>query len=123
MSGLYELKWDEAPEYIKDSKAFRGFFAGEGHRTYIPNQFFDVVVPTRSLAVLKVVGSALARGLFGGSKSVVLGVPDPPPDGRRGTVLRKTRRTNVLWGFCRGATAPDPGPFLTTRLKLGLRCD
>src|ERR1035437_2535486 len=25
-SGLYELNWDERPEYIKDPKEFRGFF-------------------------------------------------------------------------------------------------
>lgn len=56
-SGLYELKWDERHEYVKDPRRFRGFFAGEGNRTYIPNQFFDRVVPQESLAVLKVVGS------------------------------------------------------------------
>lgn len=32
---------------------------------------------------------------------------------------RKPRKTNVLWGFCRGATAPDFGPFLTTRQSSG----
>src|SRR5205807_8221134 len=41
------------------SKRFDGFFAGEGNRTYIPNQFFDVLVPNESLAVLKVVGSVI----------------------------------------------------------------
>ncbi len=59
VSGLYELKWDEGTEYVKDPKRFRGFFAGEGNRTYIPDQFFDVVVPTQTLAVLKVVGSVI----------------------------------------------------------------
>ena len=58
-SGLYELKWDERPNYLKDPKHFRGFFAGEGNRTYIPNQFFDLLVPSESLAVLKVVGSVI----------------------------------------------------------------
>ncbi len=59
VSGLYELKWDERAEYSKDPDQFRGFFAGEGNRTYIPNQFFDEVVPNEPLAVLKVVGSII----------------------------------------------------------------
>jgi hypothetical protein len=58
-SGRYELKWDERGEYMKDPKQFRGFFAGEGNRTYIPNQFFDDLLPSESLAVLKVVGSVI----------------------------------------------------------------
>ena len=59
VSGLYELRWDERPEYVKDPAQFRGFFAGEGNRTYIPNQFFDEVIPHEPLAVLKVVGSII----------------------------------------------------------------
>lgn len=59
LSGLYELKWDERPAYIKDPKEFRGFFAGEGNRTYIPNQFFDEVIPHEPLAVVKIVGSVI----------------------------------------------------------------
>ena len=59
VSGLYELKWDEAPAYLKDPKLFRGFFAGEGNRTYIPNEFLDRVVPNEPLAVVKVVGSII----------------------------------------------------------------
>jgi hypothetical protein len=59
VAGLYELKWDERAEYLKDPRRFRGFFAGEGNRTYIPNQFFDLLVPNESLAVLKTVGSVI----------------------------------------------------------------
>jgi hypothetical protein len=59
VSGLYELKWDERPAYVKNPKEFRGFFAGEGNRTYIPNQYFDRVVPNEPLAVVKVVGSVI----------------------------------------------------------------
>jgi len=59
VSGLYELNWDEKPVYIKDPDEFRGFFAGEGNRTYIPNQFFDYVIPREPLAVAKVVGSII----------------------------------------------------------------
>ncbi len=58
-SGLYELKWDERGVYLKDPREFRGFFAGEGNRTYIPNQFFDRLVPQETLAVVKVVGSVI----------------------------------------------------------------
>lgn len=58
-SGLYELQWDESGEYRKDPDAFRGFFAGEGNRTYIPNEYFDVVVRHETLAVAKVVGSVI----------------------------------------------------------------
>lgn len=55
----YELRWDEGAEYIKDPKRFKGFFEGEGNRTDIPNQFFDVILPTQSLSLIKVVGSVL----------------------------------------------------------------
>lgn len=58
-SGLYELKWDESGEYRKDPEQFRGFFAGEGNRTYIPNEYFDVVVRHETLAIAKVVGSVI----------------------------------------------------------------
>ena len=56
-TALYELNWDESGNYLKDSDRFRGFFAGDGNRTYIPNQFFDHVVVTEPLAVVKVVGA------------------------------------------------------------------
>ncbi len=57
--GLYELNWDDGAEYIKDPQQFSGFFAGEGNRTFIPNDFFDRVVPRETLAVTKVVGSVI----------------------------------------------------------------
>lgn len=58
-SGRYELNWDERAEYVKDPEAFRGFFSGEGNRTYVPNQFFDDLVPAETQSVLKVVGSII----------------------------------------------------------------
>jgi hypothetical protein len=58
-SASYQLRWDHRPEYIKDPKQFRGFFEGEGNRTDIPNQFFDQVVPTEPLSVIKVVASVI----------------------------------------------------------------
>jgi hypothetical protein len=59
VTGLYELRWDGRETYVKDPAAFAGFFAGEGNRTYIPNQFFDHVVRNETLAVAKVVGSVI----------------------------------------------------------------
>lgn len=56
-SGRYELQWDEEGVFTRDPARFRGFWAGDGNRTYIPNQFFDVVVRHEPLAVAKVVGS------------------------------------------------------------------
>lgn len=57
VSAIYEIKWDPWAEYIKDPKRFRGFFnADQTNRTPIPNQFFDTVLPSESLSVIKVVG-------------------------------------------------------------------
>ena len=58
-SASYQLRWDSRPEYLKDPKAFRGFFEGQGNRTDIPNQFFDHVVPNEPLSVIKVVASVI----------------------------------------------------------------
>lgn len=59
VSPLYELKWHTTSEYVKDPTRFQGFFEGEGNRTDIPNQFFDICVRNESLAVIKVVGSII----------------------------------------------------------------
>ena len=59
ISAAYEVSWDQSGQYIKDPKAFAGFFAGEGNRTYIPNQFLDHVVPNDSLAIIQVVGAII----------------------------------------------------------------
>jgi hypothetical protein len=59
VSAAYELAWDEGGQYVKDPKQFKGFFAGEGNRTYIPNQFFDRLVPGESLAMIQVVGAII----------------------------------------------------------------
>jgi hypothetical protein len=58
-SALYELAWDEGGQYVKDPKVFSGFFAGEGNRTYIPNQFLDLLVPHEPLATIQVVGAII----------------------------------------------------------------
>ena len=56
-SARFQLRWDPSLEYRKRPSEFRGFFEGDGNRTDIPNQFFDVVVPSEPLSVIKVVGS------------------------------------------------------------------
>ena len=55
----YQLGWDPSPEYRKKPSDFSGFFEGEGNRTDIPNQFFDVIVPDEPLSVIKAVGAVI----------------------------------------------------------------
>jgi hypothetical protein len=62
-ASLYELKWDNSDTYHKDPKLFPGFFEGEGNRTYIPNEFFDVVVKNESLSVIRVVGAIMRSSI------------------------------------------------------------
>lgn len=64
VSALFELCWDESGEYLTRPQQFRGFFAGNGNLTYIPNAFFDHTVPNEPLAVIKVVG-AIIRNTIG----------------------------------------------------------
>jgi hypothetical protein len=69
----FELCWDESGDFISTPKEFRGFFTGEGHRSPIPNDFFDVVIPDESLAVVQVVGAVLRHTVgyqnqFGGRR-------------------------------------------------------
>ncbi|MEM7577205.1 MAG: hypothetical protein AAF328_06990, partial [Planctomycetota bacterium] len=70
----YELRWDH-PEavYTRRVAEFRGFFAGEGHRSPIPNGFFDVVIPGETLATVQTVGAVLRHTVgyqnqFGGRR-------------------------------------------------------
>lgn len=62
-TALYELAWDDSPEYVKDPKRFRGFFEAEGNRTDIPNEFFDRLIPRESLAVIKTVGAVIRTSI------------------------------------------------------------
>jgi hypothetical protein len=73
-SARYRLRWDSDAQYTKAPAAFAGFYFGEGHRTPIPNAFFDHVVPNEVLAVVKVVGTVLRHTVgyqnqFGGRRS------------------------------------------------------
>lgn len=56
-SAAYELSWDERGQYVKDPARFCGFFIGEGNRTYIPNEYFDKLIPHEPLALIQVVGT------------------------------------------------------------------
>lgn len=73
-SSSYELRWDHGSEFAKSMTEFNGFFAGDGHRTPIPNDFFDVVVPCESLAITRVVGAIIRKTIgyqdqFGGRRA------------------------------------------------------
>lgn len=70
----FALRWDSGGTYAKDAQSFQGFYAGEGHRSPIPNAFFDRVVRQESLAVTKIVGTVLRHTVgyqnqFGGRRS------------------------------------------------------
>ena len=58
-TAVYALKWDATPRYARTLNEFLGFYEGEGHRTDIPNQFFDTLVPVETIAVIKVVGAVI----------------------------------------------------------------
>ena len=58
--GEYRLRWAcEGDSYTDDPKQFKGFYRGEGHRSPLPNGYFDVVIPQETLAMAKVVGVVL----------------------------------------------------------------
>jgi len=61
-SAHYSLKWSGTP-YTTRPAEFRGFFEGEGNRTDIPNEFFDLVIPNEPLSVIKVVGSVIRHSI------------------------------------------------------------
>lgn len=72
-SNVLALKWSDSPLYSRQQSSFDGFFRGEGHRTPVPNAFFDVILPGEPLAVTKVVGAVLRHTVgyqtqFGGRR-------------------------------------------------------
>lgn len=74
-TACYSLRWSSQNEYQKKPEQFDGFFSGEGHRTPIPNSFFDSVVKVEALSVVKVVGTVLRHTVgyqnqFGGHRQV-----------------------------------------------------
>ncbi|MEZ6129012.1 MAG: hypothetical protein R3C59_10035 [Planctomycetaceae bacterium] len=73
-SAMYALHWNEAGDYATDLGRFVGFYTGEGHRTPVPNRFFDDVIRNESLSVVKVVGAVIRHTVgyqnqFGGRRS------------------------------------------------------
>lgn len=58
-SALYSLRWDGQGGYLTDPTLFHGFYEGDGNRTTIPNDYFDVVVRRETLSVARVVGTVL----------------------------------------------------------------
>ncbi|MCA9427441.1 MAG: hypothetical protein KC994_20335 [Candidatus Omnitrophica bacterium] len=63
-SATYQLKWNHEDGYTTSPIHFQGFYSRQGNRTFIPNQFFDEVIPNESLAVIKVV-AAIIRNTIG----------------------------------------------------------
>jgi hypothetical protein len=61
-TACYQLCWSSVP-YTTRLDAFQGFFEGEGNRTDIPNEFFDIVIPNEPLSVIKVVGSIIRHSI------------------------------------------------------------
>lgn len=61
-SALYALRWSDAAYTTKPAE-FSGFFEGDGNRTDIPNEFFDVIIPNEPLSVIKVVGSIIRHSI------------------------------------------------------------
>jgi hypothetical protein len=61
-SACYQLCWSSHP-YTTRLPEFTGFFEGEGNRTDIPNEFFDVIIPNEPLSVIKVVGSVIRHSI------------------------------------------------------------
>lgn len=61
-TACFQLCWTSVP-YTTRLDAFQGFFEGEGNRTDIPNEFFDVVIPNEPLSVIKVVGSIIRHSI------------------------------------------------------------
>lgn len=75
-SAVYSLRWDRQSEYSRSITTFNGFYAGEGHRTPVPNRFFDSIIRNESLSVTKVVGTIIRHTIgyqnqFGGRRQEV----------------------------------------------------
>lgn len=74
-SGLYRLRWAGEGDYTTDLDRFDGFFMGAGHRTPVPNRFFDHVIRQEPLSVVKVVGTVIRHTVgyqnqFGGRRKI-----------------------------------------------------
>lgn len=63
-TALYRIRWDDRDEYTTDPARFDGFYSGNANLTYIPNAFFDHLIPREKLSVIRVVG-AIVRNTIG----------------------------------------------------------
>lgn len=78
-NSLYELKWSERTGYVTDLAEFAGFYDEVSYFTYVPNEYFDCVLPNESEAVIKVVGKVMRntigwKGAKGGHRKRVDGI-------------------------------------------------
>ena len=116
----YALRWDTRPDYQNSPETFQGFFAGEGHRTPIPNAFFRQIIPQETLLVTKVVGTVLRHTVgyqnqFGGRRSEAplsyrfiqnfAGIPDPKSLHR---AILSAIASNYIVCVEQGTFHPDP---------------
>ncbi len=64
-SAVYELRWHDYSEgtYVVDPRKFRGFFAAEGNRTSIPEEFFSHVIPNHPKSLIRFVGAVIRNTL------------------------------------------------------------
>lgn len=64
-SAVYELRWHEYSDgkYVVNPRKFRGFFAAEGNRTSIPEEFFSHVIPNHTKSVIRFVGAVIRNTL------------------------------------------------------------
>ena len=62
-TALYRLRWDPSGEYLTDPYSFDGFYRGNAHLTYVPNAFFDHLIPREKLSVIRVVGAIMRNSI------------------------------------------------------------
>lgn len=55
----YRLKWDHRQRYARNIDDFSGFNPFKGQRTWLPNDFFEIVVPREPLSCILVVAAIL----------------------------------------------------------------
>lgn len=57
----YRLKWDHQQRYARNIDDFSGFNPFKGQRTWLPNDFFELVVPQEPLSCILVVAAILRQ--------------------------------------------------------------
>jgi len=107
VSALYSLKWDEgAAAYVTNINEFQGFYAKEGNRTPIPNQFFDVTLRKEAASVISVVGLVIRWSIgfttkYGARRQntalAVSRISDLSGLGR--TIVHKATKTAIARGY------------------------